>query len=85
MLRITNQPIDESTILLKLEGKLLEPWIEEIKDSINGSQKTITLDLSSLTFADIAGTQLLADLIRHGAKLIACSGFIAALLHVETS
>ena len=37
MLRITKQPIDESTILLKLEGKLLEPWIEEMQRSINGS------------------------------------------------
>ena len=83
MLRITKQPIDESTILLKLEGKLLEPWIEEIERSINGSVKTIKLDLSTLTFADLAGTQALADLLRRGAKLTACSGYIAALLHVE--
>lgn len=82
MLRITRQPIDEKTILLKLEGKLIGPWIEEMQRSINGSV-SITLDLSALTFADASGIQVLADLIRHGAKLTACSGYVAALLQVE--
>jgi anti-anti-sigma regulatory factor len=85
MLRITKEPIDESTILLKLEGKLLEPWIEEIERSINGSANTVKLDLSALTFADAAGIHVLADLVRHGAKLTACSGYVAALLQMEKS
>jgi anti-anti-sigma regulatory factor len=85
MLRITRQPIDEKTILLKLEGKLLGPWIEEMQCSINGSVSSVTLDLSALTFADSAGIQVLADLIRHGAKLTACSGYVAALLQMEKS
>lgn len=85
MLRITRQPIDETTILFKLEGKLLGPWIEEIQRSIDGSVSSITLDLSDLTFADSAGIQVLADLIRHGAKLTACSGYVAALLQMEKS
>ena len=85
MLRITRQPIDDSTILLKLEGKLLEPWIEELQRSINGFTNTIKLDLSALTFADAAGTQVLAELIRNGATLSACSGYISALMHVEKS
>ena len=85
MLRIIKQPIDESTILLKLEGKLLEPWIEEMQRSIIGSANTVKLDLSALTFADAAGVHLLADMIRRGAKLTACSGFVAALLQMEKS
>ena len=85
MLRIRTQPIDETTILVKLEGKLLGPWIEEIQRSIDGSVSSITLDLSDLTFADSAGIQVLADLIRHGAKLTACSGYVAALLQMEKS
>ena len=85
MLRITTQPIDETSVLLKLEGKLLEPWIEEMQRSINGSVSNIQLDLSALTFADSAGIQALADLIRHGAKLTACSGYVAALLQMEKS
>jgi anti-anti-sigma regulatory factor len=80
MLRITKQRIDETTDLLKLEGKLLEPWIEEMQCSISESARSIMLDLSALTFADSAGIQALANLIRHGAKLTACSGYVAALL-----
>ena len=85
MLRIIKQPIDESTILLRLEGKLLAPWIEEIQRSIHGSANTVWLDLSALTFADTEGIHVLADLIRHGAKLTACSGYVAALLQMEKS
>jgi len=85
MLRITRLPIDESTNLLKLEGTLLEPWIEEIKRSVSSSPSAIKLDLSALTFADAAGIKVLANLIRRGAMLAACSGYIAALLHVEKS
>ena len=85
MLRITKQPIDETSIVLKLEGKLLEPWIEEIQRSINGSVNTVKLDLSALAFADAAGIHALADWIRQGATLTACSGYVAALLQMEKS
>jgi anti-anti-sigma regulatory factor len=83
MLKITRQPIDETTILLKLGGKLLEPWIEEMQQAIEGPASNIKLDLSALAFADAGGIQVLADLMRHGAKLTACSGYIAALLQLE--
>jgi hypothetical protein len=86
MLRITTQSTDESAVLLKLEGKLLGPWVEELERSINGSMRrpnALRLDLSALTFADGVGIQVLSKLIRGGAILTACSGYIAALLHVE--
>lgn len=82
MLRITRQLIGPSTDRLRLEGKLLEPWIEEMQRSVNDSQDSIQLDLSALTYADAAGIEALAELIRDGAVLTACSGYIAALLHV---
>lgn len=83
MLRITKQAIDESNLQFKLDGKLLEPWIKELQRSLNGSVNGIRLDLSTLTFADSAGIQILADLIRHGAKITACSGYVAACLQLE--
>ncbi len=88
MLRITRQSPEDSAILLKLEGKLLEPWIEEVERSINGSlphPNALKLDLSALTFADNAGAHFLTGLLRQGATLTACSGYVAALLHVEKS
>ena len=83
MLRITRQPIGESSVQLKLEGKLLEPWIEEMQRSISDSQSNIQLELSALTFADAAGIEALAKLIRAGAVLTTCSGYVAALLQAE--
>ncbi|MCI0535169.1 MAG: hypothetical protein L0Z50_08065 [Verrucomicrobiales bacterium] len=86
MLRITAQSTGDSAISLKLEGKLLAPWVEELDHSINGSSgrpSSVKLDLSALTFADAMGIQFLSKLIHGGATLTACSGFIAALLHVE--
>ena len=85
MLRIIRLRTDDAAIVLKLEGKLLEPWIDELRRSIDLSSSAVHLDLSALTFADAAGVQALADLLRHGVALTACSGFIAALLHVEKS
>jgi anti-anti-sigma regulatory factor len=83
MLRITRLRSNDATTLLKLEGKLLEPWIEELRRSIDDAPNSVKLDLSALTFADAAGAHALADLLRRGVILTACSGFIAALLHVE--
>jgi anti-anti-sigma regulatory factor len=85
MLRIIRLRTDDAAIVLKLEGKLLEPWIDELRRSIDLSPSAVHLDLSALTFADAAGAQALADLLRHGVALTACSGFIATLLHVEKS
>jgi ABC-type transporter Mla MlaB component len=88
MFRITQQPLDSRAILLKLEGKLFKPWIDELKSSINSSlarHDLVKLDLSGLTYADVAGTRILADVIRQGAAVIACSGYVAALLEMEKS
>ena len=83
MLKITTQSVASSVPALKMEGKLLEPWIEEMELSVARQQKIgqpLLLDLSGLSFADTAGTQALKRLIQRGAVVVAASGFIAALL-----
>jgi anti-anti-sigma regulatory factor len=85
MLRIATTVTGGSTTVLKLEGKLFEAWIDELQRSIQVSPDKLTLDLSSLSYADAAGIQVLADLIRNGAAVQGTSGFISALLHVEQS
>jgi hypothetical protein len=80
--------MDGPAPLLKLEGSLLEPWIAEIErltvDPGNAGN-ALQLDLLGLKFADAAGTKFLSELIRRGAKVISCSGYVAAVLHVEDS
>jgi hypothetical protein len=86
MLMITRSEGGERTRTLKLEGKLLAPWIGELESACGTpriSADRVRLDLDDLTFADEAGVRFLESLIRDGARIIACSGFVAELLHFE--
>jgi ABC-type transporter Mla MlaB component len=86
MLRITTTHRDQATRTIKLEGKLVGPWIVELESAYSTSQVSpdcIRLDLHGLTFVDAEGAQLLASLIRDGARVIACSGFVAEILHLK--
>jgi anti-anti-sigma regulatory factor len=70
-------------IILKLEGKLLEPWVEEFRDACARAEiqsGQVDLDLSDLTYADAAGTQLLRKLVQQGVPVTTCSAFVAELL-----
>ena len=86
MLMITRSEGDDLTRTLKLEGKLLGPWIGELESACGRSllpPHRVRLDLCGLTFVDAAGARFLASLIRDGASVIACSGFVAEMLHLE--
>jgi hypothetical protein len=88
MLKITQIDGQDSTQTFKLEGKLLEPWVTEVRNVCtprNGRSGPTNLDLSGLTFVDQVGAKLLKDLIRRGIAVSACSGFVAELLHLEIS
>jgi ABC-type transporter Mla MlaB component len=72
-------------VTLKLEGKLLEPWLAELRDAherARASARTIRLDLAAVTFVDAAGERALAVMLRDGAVLGDCSSFVAELLQV---
>jgi ABC-type transporter Mla MlaB component len=86
MLRITHAQGYDSIWTLRLEGKLLGPWVMELARScseLSCSPDCLRLDLAAVTFVDKPGVALLRDLIRRGATLAACSGLVAELLHVE--
>jgi ABC-type transporter Mla MlaB component len=86
MLRITHTNGQDSNLTLRLEGKLLGPWVTELArscDDLSCSPERLRLDLSAVTFVDGPGVALLRDLLGRGAALVACSGLVAELLHVE--
>ena len=86
MLRISQAQGHDSIWTLRLEGKLVGPWVTELARSCNelpSPTDRLRLDLSAVTFADAPGVALLRDLLARGATLAACSGLVAALLHVE--
>jgi anti-anti-sigma regulatory factor len=83
MLRITTIQNDGSPTVLKLEGKLLEPWIGELHEACRKTGDQVghaTLDLAGLTYVDVPGTIALRDLRRRGVMLVGCSPLVAELL-----
>ena len=86
MLRITRMVGDDSGEILKLEGKLQGPWVDEAHDAhaLSAAQASrICLDLSALTFADGEGAALLRELIRSGTQVAGCTSYIAELLQLS--
>ena len=83
MLRITNYGKDASSRVIKLEGSLLQPWIDEVRSVLaeEGEDSLPGLDLSGLSFVDRPGAELLVQLLRQGVRIHSCSPFVAELLH----
>lgn len=83
MLRITNIQNDASVPVLKLEGKLLEPWVGELHEACRGAcgpLSQLTLDLAGLSFVDSSGASALHELQHRGISLTGCSPLVAELL-----
>jgi hypothetical protein len=86
MLRITRSTDIHMNQILKLEGKLLRPWVDEVRKACVGASDPAgrpSLDLSALSFVDAAGAGLLWELIGLGIEIVACSNFIAELLRAS--
>jgi len=81
MLRISRSDSADSTSFL-LEGKLLEPWLEELRGALAGvaSRRAVVLNLSGLSYVDPSAALLLATLNRSGTRLESPSPLVAALI-----
>jgi hypothetical protein len=85
MLRITQTRTENGKAVVKIEGKLLQPWVAEVRSFFMPTQSGSfpALDLCGVTFVDGPGTDLLRDLLRQGVPIESCSAFVAALLHLS--
>jgi hypothetical protein len=75
MLKI-NMKIQAGVMTFELEGRLAGPWVKELElcwRSAAGTQRIypVRVDLSSVTFIDAEGKDLLGRMYREGAKLVA--------------
>jgi len=68
--------------VLKLEGKLLEPWLGTLRQ-VCAQANGVCLDLSAVTFVDAASGQMLRDLLSQGVTITACSNLVAELLQID--
>jgi anti-anti-sigma regulatory factor len=83
MLRIVavERPGDGPT--LSLEGRVIGPWVDELRQScerILATGVTLTLDLSEVAFVERNGVRLLKDLIDSGVALVNCPAFVTEQL-----
>jgi hypothetical protein len=72
MLKITTQD-DLSHTVFALEGKLAGPWVEELKAcwEKTGGGRPVRIHLCAVTFVDERGKNLLTEMYRRGADLVA--------------
>jgi hypothetical protein len=85
MLKITVSGQDSSRRVIKLEGKLLSDWIDEVRRVFLDVDECVSpgLDLSELTFVGREGAELLLELLRQGVRIESCSPFVAELLGLD--
>lgn len=75
MLKITTQ-IEGNAVQIALDGKLAGPWVKELEGSWRAasgasSMRTVSVNLSDVTFVDQEGKELLAMMYRNGVELAA--------------
>ena len=81
MLKISEHKHPNHTVTLRLEGRIVGPWVEELKQVCEplvekGGQ--LALDLTDVGFVDEAGVITLANLSVQGAKLLNATPFVEA-------
>jgi anti-anti-sigma regulatory factor len=73
MLKITIRT-DPTGTIFELEGKLVGPWVQELKDcrqETARSGQSVRVLLCAVTFIDDKGRDLLVEMYQHGAELVA--------------
>lgn len=82
MLRVTQANGDHAGITLRLEGKLVEPWVNEVRQLLNDADQSVhhRLDLGSVSYVDGAGVELLRELVDRGVEIACSSLYVTELL-----
>ena len=79
MLKISIVGDSDEAIEFHLEGKLVGPWVDELRrlgDQALSHNKLVTLDLKDVRFVDSQGVALLRDLSRRRVSQLNCSQFL---------
>lgn len=79
MLKISIVGDSDQTVEFHLEGKLVGPWVDEVRrlgEQALLHNKLVTLDLKDVRFVDAQGVALLRDLSRRQVSQLNCSQFL---------
>lgn len=70
--------------LWKLEGRLVGPWVAELRQVAEAELATargLAFDVSAVSFVDRKGEELLRELVNRRVRLDHASGFLRELLN----
>lgn len=83
MLRIVALETPTDGARLRLEGRVIGPWVGELRQSceqILASGATLTLDLAEVAFVERDGLRLLRHLVDGGVAVVNCPAFVSEQL-----
>jgi ABC-type transporter Mla MlaB component len=86
MLRISGAQVAAGETRLRLDGKLVGPWVSELRllcEPILEEGQRIEIDCSGVSSIDSAGIELMQMLQRKGVVLVKCSPFIELQLRQD--
>ena len=81
---VTSESVEATSF--QLEGKLVGPWVEELRrlsDAALAKSEAVSLDLEKVWFVDSQGIALLRELAKQKVAQLNCSQFISQQLQGE--
>ena len=79
MLKISDTQTSEGNVVLKLEGRIVGPWVGELErasERILDAGRSLKLDLVDVSYVDREGAALLRKFKRRRIVLEGCSPFL---------
>jgi len=79
MLKISQAVKVNHSVTLKLEGRVVGPWVGELRqvcEALMTEGRALKLDLTDVTFADASGVSALSSFKSRGVTLSNCSPFV---------
>ncbi len=84
MLKLSQiESVDHAGVVLRLEGQVLGPWVEELRKACAQALATggsLTLELADVSFVDHKGLEQCRTLLRQHVVFARCSPFVAEQL-----
>ena len=83
MLKISQVEPVKRSVTLRLEGRVVGPWVAELRQSceqILGEGCSLRLHLAEVEFVDANGVALISSLRSQGVSLVECPPFVAEQL-----
>ncbi len=79
MLMISEAGTANLSVTLKLEGRVVGPWVAELRqvcEKLLTEGRALKLDLADVTFADASGVAALSSFKSRGVTFTNCSPFV---------